>query len=447
LTEARLTEGSVGPTLFKLTLPMILGIVSMVIFNLADTFFIGRLGTTELAALSFTFPVVLVVNSLAMGLGIGASAVISRATGEGNTHRVRRLTTDGLILSVLFAVLFVTAGQLTIRPLFRAMGASADILPLIETYMRIWYWGALFVVVPMMGNNAIRAAGDTLTPGLIMMVSAAMNCALDPLLIFGIGPFPRMEIAGAALSTVIARALSMGVALWVLIRRERMITLERPAWETVSRSWGQILYVGLPTAGTRIILPLGMAFVTRMVSVYGKEAVAALGVATRVEFFALAVFMALASVIGPYVGQNRGARRWNRVIRGMRLSFGFCLISGLFLGAVLALLAPNIVRLFNHDPRVVAAASLYLRRVPWAYGLEGIVVIAASALNVLNRPLYAAGLSFMQMFVLVLPLAYIGSGLLGIGGIFLAVAAAYALTGLTSRWMLFRVLRNQREGS
>ena len=190
--SAKLTQGDVGKTLVRLTLPMILGIMSMVAFNLADTFFVGRLGTQALAALSFTFPVVLVVNSLSLGLGIGASAVISRAFGEGSREKVRRLTTDSLALSLTIVLFFSIVGRLTIRPLFQALGANADVLPLIEQYMKIWYLGAVFVVVPMVGNNAIRASGDAKTPGLIMLNAAVFNVILDALLIFVIVPFPRL---------------------------------------------------------------------------------------------------------------------------------------------------------------------------------------------------------------------------------------------------------------
>ena len=130
--NARLIEGPVQKTLIRLTLPMVLGMLGMIIFNLSDTFFIGQLGTNQLAALTFTFPVVLVVGSLAMVLGIGASAVISRAIGEGNHDKVKRLTTDSLTLSLIFVGFFALFGLFTINPLFRLLGASGEILTYIS---------------------------------------------------------------------------------------------------------------------------------------------------------------------------------------------------------------------------------------------------------------------------------------------------------------------------
>jgi len=162
--KAHLTGGPVVRTLLRLTWPMVAGIIGMVLFNLVDTFYVGRLGTLELAALSYTFPVVLVVASLAMGLGIGTAAVLSRAIGEGDHHKVQRFATDGLLLSALIVTSVAVAGVVTIEPLFRQLGADEAIIPLVKQYMRIWYVGVPFVIIPMVGNNAIRATGDTKTP-------------------------------------------------------------------------------------------------------------------------------------------------------------------------------------------------------------------------------------------------------------------------------------------
>ena len=220
----QLVEGSVTKTMIGLTLPMLVGILGMVAFNLVDTFFVGRLGTLELAAMSFTFPVVLVVSSIARGLGVGTTAVISRAIGEGDRHKVQRLTTDALLLSLLVVIGFVAVGLMTIEPLFRLLGAGEEVLPLIRRYMFIWYFGMPFVVIPMVGNSAIRATGDTKTPSMVMVAAMLLNLILDPLLIFEPGPFPRLELAGAALATASARAFAMVVSLYVLIEREGMIT-------------------------------------------------------------------------------------------------------------------------------------------------------------------------------------------------------------------------------
>jgi len=438
--SALLIKGSVGKTLVKLAIPMIFGMIGLIVFNLVDAFFVGQLGTNELAAMSFTFPVVLVVNSLAMGLGVGASAVISRAIGAGDHYRVQRLTTDSLALGVLVVALFVVAGLLTIDPLFRLLGATPEVRPFIKQYMRIWYLGVIFVVIPMTGNNAIRATGDTKTPAIIMLVAAGVNLAVDPMLIFGFGPIPRLELAGAALATVIARATTLIVSLSVLYYREQMITFARPALRAVIDSWKKILYIGLPAAGTNIIIPVSMGIITSLVAAYGPAAVAGFGVSSRIESFALTGILALSSVIGPFIGQNWGAGKSDRVILGVRRGQQFALGWGAVACLLLAAAARPIAGLFSDNPDVVATITLYLRIVPISYGLQGVLLVTSATLNVLNRPLHSAALSLLRMIVLYVPLAYAGSSLIGLPGVFGAAALANVLAGAGAFLWLNRTL-------
>ena len=166
---------------------MLIGIAAIVLFNVVDTFWVGQLGAAELAAMSFTFPVVMVVFSVSMGIGIGATAVIARALGHGDEDQVRRLTTDALLLANVAVTAVAIGGLLTMDPLFRALGADEATLVLIRQYMVPWYLGVGFLVIPMVGNSAIRATGDTKTPSYVMLVTGLVNAVLDPFLIFGWG--------------------------------------------------------------------------------------------------------------------------------------------------------------------------------------------------------------------------------------------------------------------
>lgn len=440
--KAQLTSGKVEPLLLKLTIPMIFGMVGMVIFNLVDTYFVGKLGTNQLAALTFTFPVVLIINSLALGLGIGSSSVISKAVGEGDNHKVQRLATDSLILSILLVMVFITIGLLTIEPVFKLLGVNSEIMPFVKEYMRIWYFGVVFVVVPMVGNNAIRALGDTKTPGIIMMISAGINVILDPILIFGVGPFPELGIGGAAIATVIARALTFLAAVYVLVIREKIVTFKKAKINEVVNSWKQILFIGLPNALTRMVIPIAAGVITSLIASYGIKAVAGFGVATRIEFFALALVRALSSVMGPFVGQNWGAREFERVRRSIKFSEKFSIISNLLLFVILAIFAERIGWIFNKDAEVIKNVSVYLRIVPIGYGLQGIILISTSVLNVFKKPMHAVLLSITQMFIIYLPLAFLGSKLFGIPGIFVALAVSNLITGITAHKILNMALKN-----
>jgi len=441
--RAKLIEGSVGPILFKLTVPMVFGILGMVLFNLVDTFFVGQLGTHQLAALTFTFPVVLVVGSLALGLGSGAAAVISRAIGEGDHTKVQRLTTDSLVLALLIVLLFVIVGFITITPMFTLLGASPEVMPYIYEYMVIWYAGTLFIVVPMVGNNAIRATGDTTTPSAIMMVAVITNIILDPILIFGVGPIPRLEITGAAIATTISRGITFMVSMWVLYWREEMITFTPPRLADVIASWKEILYIGLPTAGSNLIMPIGLGVITGLTATFGPTAVAAFGVASRIEMFALVVVMALGSVLGPFVGQNLGAGKFDRVLQGVRYAQQFVTVWGVIISILLLFLATPLASLFNDDSIVIETIVLYLWIVPISYGILSILMLNTIVLNVLQKPLHSAGLTLFRMFVLYIPLAYLGSIMIGLAGIF----GATMMTNFIGGAIAYIILNQQLKAS
>lgn len=427
------TQDSISTVLFRLTAPMILGILGMVVFNLTDTYFVGRLGTFQIAALSFTFPVVMVVNSINLGIGIGASAVISNAVGEKQKEKVMRLSTDSLTLGFFIALVMMSAGLLTIKPLFSLLGAGNETMPYIQEYMRIWYVGVPFVVIPMVGNNAIRALGDTKTPSIVMLVSAGINVVLDPLLIMGVWIFPELGVSGAALATVIARSVTFVFALYILAIRERVISLKKASVRKVLQSWSAILFIGFPNAIAKMIIPLGAGVITGLIATYGPQAVAGYGIATKIEFFALSIMHSFVSVFPVFVGQNFGAKRIDRIEKAILVSEKFSALNGLVLYVLLAFLARPVVQLFTKDVDVISTSVLYFRIVPLGYIFMGIVQTINGTYNALKKPIKAASIYLVQMLAIYIPLARLTSGYFGISAIFGSLAASYFIVAVASR--------------
>ena len=439
-----LLEDPVGKTLLKLAAPMMVGIAAVLFFNLVDTFWIGQLGAVELAAIGFTFPVVMVVTNLAIGLSIGASAVIAGSLGEGRSEETRRLTTDALILAVVVVAIVSAAGLLTIEPLFRALGAEEETLPLIAEYMRPWYFGIGLLVVPMVGNGAIRATGDTMTPSAVMVVAGLVNAGLDPLFIFGWGPVPAMGIRGAAYATIMSYLVSMGVAAWVLIRRERLVSFRRPHAREVLGSWRRILHIGLPAAGTNLLTPLAAGAITRLVSTHGAEAVAAYGAGTRIEGLAMMGIYAMTAALTPFVGQNYGAGKLERIRATLRFNVKAALLWGVGAALLLAVLARPMATLLNEDPTIVRSTELFLWIVPASYVPYGIALLVAAMYNAMAMPLKATLLAALRLVVLAVPLAWLGSRLFGLPGLFGGVALANVVMGITAALVVRRDLVAQQ---
>jgi putative MATE family efflux protein len=404
----------------------------MVAFNLVDTFYVGKLGKDELAALSFTFPVITLIFSLIQGIGMGATALISKSIGQNNLDKARRETSDSLVLGLIIAGVFSTIGFFTIKPVFSLLGAQGHILELIEDYMSIWYFTIVFVVIPFVGNSAIRATGDAKTPAMIMVFAVVINAILDPLLIFGIGPFPELGLKGAALATSISRAITLFVSLYILYFREKLITLEVPPFKVLRGCWGAVLYIGLPSGLSRMLGPIGIAIVTATIAQFGESSVAAFGVGSRIEFLSMTVLIALAASFGPFTGQNLGAGKLDRVEEALKKAGAFSLIWSISMAVVLFFTGKVLAGFFSDSQDVIEKTALYLSIVPLAFGFQGIGQTVNAILNTIKKPMHASALILFTMVGLVVPLVKLGAHYYGLHGIFVALTLSYLVGGTTA---------------
>jgi len=432
-----MTEGPVGPNLIGLAIPMIFGLISILLINLVDTFYISMIGVKELVAISFTFPVTFTLMSFSFGIGIGAASVISRAIGEGDHHRVQRLTTDSLLLVALIILVVAGLSYLNLDAIFRLMGATDESLPLIEEYMIPWLMGVVFVVIPIVGNSAIRATGDTKTPSIIMVIAAVVNAVLDPILIFGYGPFPEMGIEGAAIATVISYISIMIVGLWMLGKRDRMLTTNWPGIAGILSSWKALLYIGIPAMLTQLLFPVSNAVLTRIAADLGDATVAAFGVGSRIESLAMIGSMALSSVIIPFIGQNYGAKNFDRIKTASRFVLRFALIWGVTAWAFLALFSGGIAWAFSDDPEIQDLIQQFFWIVPFGFGFHGISQLVSASCNALHRPFHSTTINIMRLFLFLIPLVYLGSQIWGTTGFFIGIALGNLATG-TIAWYWFR---------
>jgi len=420
---------------------MIWGIFAMMAFNFTDTWFVAQIGERQLAAMSFTFPVVMLMISLGIGMMAGTSSVIARAIGAGRRERVRRLSTDALLLAFLLSLACTALGLATMDSLFAALGADETIRPLIREYMTIWYGGYVFILVPMTGFGAMRATGDSRLQSKIMILASLMNLALDPLLIFGLAGFPRLELEGAAVATVLSRAASLAAVFWGLHRKHRLLDPSIPTLADFRASCASVLHVGVPAAGTNMIVPAATGAVVAIIATFGPAAVAGHGAASRIEHLTLVGFFALSAVIGPFVGQNLGAGQIERIAKALEISALFCVSLGLVVAVALAGGADPLMGLFSEAADVQSVGTLYLWIVPISYGAYGVIMVVTAAMNGLGHPMPAVAISAIRMIALYFPLAWLGAQLAGVTGIFVGISVANVISGAIAYVWFLRVVR------
>jgi putative MATE family efflux protein len=423
-----LRQGPVFGHMMRMVVPMCFGIVAMMLVGVVDAYWVGRLGTAQQAAVQLAFPVSMAVMSIAIGLGAGAVSVVARAAGRGDHDRTRRVATDAMWLSFVVVLAASLLGIALIDPLFRAMGATEAMMPFVRDYMVLWFAGIVFIVGPMIASNILRALGDAILPSVIMMIAAVLNMVLDPLLIFGWGPFPRMEVQGAALATLISNLVVFVIAMAILIWREKLVDLSWPGWSEMVWNWREIARIGAPAAGSNMINPVSMSIAFAAMARFGESAVAGFGVASRVEAFAIIPLFALSACIGPVTGQNGGAGLTDRVREAFTKAFLFCLGWGLVMAVALAALAYPLAAAFLPSEAARETARLYWWIVPVTIAGYGVAMAASAGFNGLGRPLYGVAVNVLRGFVLIVPLTWAGGLVFGETGVIGGLAAANLLT-------------------
>lgn len=422
-----LTQGPVWRALAAMSAPMSFGIFAVLSVGLADAYFLGQIGGAALAAVGFIYPVTTAVTSLSIGLSAGANAALSQGVGAGDdAEATRRLGLHAIGLGLVLSMMVAAVVWLVYPYLFSALGAGEDVSENIAQYIPVWALSFPFLVVMMITNAVFRAHGDSLTSAWIMVLAAVVNVGLDPLLIFGMWGLPELGVQGAAMATLIGRVIAVALALFIAWQRGLL------GWcggllDGILASTKRILHVGLPAAFSNAINPAGMALVTAAVATIGETAVAGFGAATRVQSMALVPLMALSSGIGPVVGQNWGAQDKDRARTATGLAFWFCLGYGALVALVLMLAAGPIAGLLAAGEEDAAFAATYLRWVGLSMFGYGMLVVANAAMNARDKAVWSMGISLGRIFVIYLPLAWIGALTFGFAGVVMAAVAANVL--------------------
>ena len=427
-----LIEEPIQQSLIRMTMPMIIGMILLFTFSLVDTWFISFLGTEPLTAISFTFPVTFTVMSMAIGLGIGASAVVASYLGASEIEKAKESATVINYISFSMACVIVMLCWSLMNQIFALMGASEELMIPIRNYMTVWFPGSVLIVCIMTGNSILRAIGDTKTPSILMAAAGFINAILDPLLIFGIGPFPELGIQGAAWSTIIAWFFSFCYLMYLLIFKMGMVSKSLPSLKIFMSSGKKMLKIGIPAAGANMMTPLAAGIMTAIAASFGDSTVAAFGVGARIEPIACLLVLAMSSSLPPLISQNFGAKRLDRVEEAYRISIKFILGWQLLIYAILFLSSRGIASIFSDDPGVIQAIRLFILLMPLGYGLQGIVILTNSSLNAIHKPISALYLSIARFFIFYVPLAYLGSVYFGLYGFFAGAVCGNFLMAVIS---------------
>jgi putative MATE family efflux protein len=277
-----------------------------------------------------------------------------------------------------------------------------------------------------------------------MTTAAVLNIVLDPILIFGYFGMPALGVEGAAIATVLSNALTMCASIGVVYFRDKLIRFQALDLGLLMDSWRRILHVGVPSMASSLVAPMTTAFITYQVAQFGPETVAGFGVASRFEGLSLLALMALSAAVTPFIGQNFGGQKYDRVEEGVRWAFRFVLIYGLSVAAVLGLVGPMIAALFTDNETALHTAALHMRIVPISYAALGVAMTVNSGFNAIGKPMQAMVTSMCRTILVYAPLAFLFAQLFGLVGIFAAACTANFVAGAVGSTWWRSVFRKQR---
>jgi Na+-driven multidrug efflux pump len=418
-----LVRDPIGRTLIAMTLPSTVGGLAFLGIFVVDAYFIGQIGTDALAVFGYLFPVIVSLMYLSISFGVGSGAVVGNLIGAGDASGGRRIATGTLFLCQSIMGVLCAAIGLSSAWIFAAIGAPAHFQPALDAYLMPALVGLWLMSIGVTGGASLRSNGDAVAPALAMLTCAILNLVLDPVLIFGWGPFPELGIRGAAYAMVAGAAVGSTLTLYAMAR-SGLLAPPGQALRRFGADAKRVLAIAGPAALIQLAMPLALFVVTGIIARFGDAAVAALGAGTRIELLAMVPIIALSTTLSSFVAQNRGATDHERIFTSVKYCVHFSL---LWCGALLiatGLFADGLTGAFSEEAAVQAPLHLYVTRVIPTVGFAGVVILSYGVLNAFERPLLASLVSLVRISVFFLPAAAFGAALLGVEGAFTGIALA-----------------------
>lgn len=417
-----LGQDKISGLLLTLSLPAMIGMTVQALYNIVDTFWVGKIGAGEaIAALTICFPIQMIMIAIASGTGIGLTSVISRRLGENKLKEAYNSAEHGLMIVVLYGILVTSLGLVNVNTLLQVFGATPELFQLSRDYIYIIIMGSILLFFAIISGSIIQAEGNSGTPMKSMIIGAVTNMILDPFLIFGIGPFPELGVKGAAIATVISQFLSCGVNFrYLFLSKQTKLAITLQEFNINLHILAEIYRVGLPSMVMQLVNSIIIVVLNWILGGYGYRAIGAMGIYFNVQSLIFMPIMGLNQGLIPIVGFAYGAKRLDRMIETVKkasiIAFSIMLIG--FFGFQLI---PNlIIAVFNKDPELVEMGVICMRNISILLPFVGPSIIMTSSFQAIGKGFTAMWLSLLRQVVLLLPALLILPKYWGLKGVWLS---------------------------
>jgi putative MATE family efflux protein len=424
----RLGDAPLGRLLLKLSLPGIATTITTSLYNIVNTIWVTRLGYIAIAALTIVFPYQIIYYAIGGGTGIGIAALVSRRFGEKNPEAANHVAGQIFFLSAIWGLLIILVSVLFPYQIVRILGATPDIIEYSKQYLVITSFGAPLVIFEVVTANLLRGSGDAVKPMIIMISSTLINIVLDPLLIFGVGPFPEMGVAGAALGTVIAQAFGALLGLYYLLAGKTAYHIKLADLRPDISILKDIYRVGLPSLVAQIMESLVFVLFNKVVSSFGSMIIAVVGIVMRISDFAFMPVMGVSNGLLPIVGYSFGAGNYKRLWQAVKLASVGLIILMIVLTIFLEIFAPWIVNVFSNNAALTAEAIPALRIMLSTMLLVGPTMMFITTFQGLSQGKKALFLSLLRQFLFFIPILFLFRHLFSLVGVWVTMPVSDILS-------------------
>jgi putative MATE family efflux protein len=423
------TEGSLDRAIVLLAIPMVLEMAMESLFAIVDVFWVSRLGADAVAAVGITESFLALVYAVAMGLSMAATAIVARRVGEKQLDEAAAAAGQAITLSVLVSLPIAVAGALSAPRLLEAMGANAATVETGASFTAIMLAGNTTILLLFLINAIFRGAGDAAISMRVLWFSNAMNILLGPLFIFGLGPFPRLGVTGAAVATTLGRGLGVALQVYLLVRGGGRLRVR--LWHLVPRLSTIVTMLRLAASGTlqAFIDTASWLVLVRIIAPFGSAALAGYTIGIRIIVFAILPAFGLSNAAATMVGQNLGAKKPERAEAAVyRTGLWATAVLGV-VGVIFVVFAGPIVSLFAKDADVLLFGTDALRVIACGFLFYGFGMVFTQAFNGAGDTMTPTLLNLGCFWLLEIPLAWVLAGPLGLGprGVFIAIAIAFSV--------------------
>ena len=426
-----LTVGSIPRHLLNFSIPMLIGNMLQSGYSIINMIWVGNIvGENGLGATAVSFPIMFILIGLAAGITMATSVLVAQFYGAKNYERMKKVVDNSISLGFVLSITLSITGILCSDLLLRLMDTPDAIFSMASSYLKISLGGAILLYMMFTVSSILRGVGDTVTPLMFMGSGVVINALLDPLMIIGIGPFPKMGLNGAAWASVVSQAISLTFALVYLNRKTHIIAINLRTLTFDKHIIWLICKIGFPSTIQQSLVSIGQAFVTTYVNYFGPSAIAAFGAAGRIDMVATMPAIAIGMATTALTGQNLGAQKPERV----KEIFKWALLLGTVISGVVAIFAfacPHLILsvFIHHDP-VLEIGIQYLHIVAPCYLLFALMFVSAGVVNGAGQTLIPMLFTLISLWLVRVPLAWYLSQhtSLGIKGIWIAMACGFAVT-------------------